>query len=91
MSPGHINDPDHWRKRAAEMRALADGIKDSDARETMLRIAADYDRLAERALLWRLRFGPLALPLPDARLVRRCGQQAARGAGRAAGGPQEDV
>jgi hypothetical protein len=45
----NINDPAHWRDRAEEMRALAEDIKDTHARETMLRIAKDYDRLAERA------------------------------------------
>jgi hypothetical protein len=51
MSASHINDPAHWRQRAEEMRKLAEDMKDSAARQTMLRIAADYDRLAERAML----------------------------------------
>jgi hypothetical protein len=45
----YINDPGHWRDRADEMRALAQDVKDEQARETMLRLAKDYDRLAERA------------------------------------------
>jgi hypothetical protein len=61
MSESHFNDPAHWRERAADMRKLAEGVNDSGAKETMLRIAADYNRLAERADLrmggkyWELR------------------------------------
>ena len=51
MSSSHINDPEHWRQRAQDMRRLAQDVNDSAAKQTMLRIAADYDRLAERASL----------------------------------------
>jgi hypothetical protein len=44
-----INDPEHWRQRAAEMRALAEWVKDEQAKQTMLRTAKDYERLAQRA------------------------------------------
>jgi hypothetical protein len=44
-----INDPEHWLQRAEQMRILADEIHDEQAKETMLRIANDYGRLAERA------------------------------------------
>jgi hypothetical protein len=48
-SPSFINDPEHWRRRAKEVRALAEQMTDADARSAMLRIAHDYDQLAERA------------------------------------------
>ena len=47
----HINDPEHWRQRAEAMRKLAESVKDTEAKGTMLRIAADYDKLAARAML----------------------------------------
>jgi hypothetical protein len=55
MSQTHyMNDPTHWRDRARELRALAKDIEDQSAKETMLRIATEYDGLAERAE-WRTR------------------------------------
>jgi hypothetical protein len=38
-----------WRMRAAETRALADEMEETEPKAMMLRIAADYDRLAEWA------------------------------------------
>jgi hypothetical protein len=49
MPPHPITDPEHWRQRAQEMRDLAAEVQDPLFKQTMLRIAADYDRLATRA------------------------------------------
>lgn len=49
MSIQLLHDPDHWRQRAEELRMIAQATKDADARTTVLRIVADYERLAERA------------------------------------------
>ena len=49
MSPRSFNDASHWRSRAAEMRAIADGHADKEAALIMYRLADDYDKLAERA------------------------------------------
>ena len=44
-----INESDHWRARAEEMRMLANQMNDSESRDAMLRIAEDYERLAKSA------------------------------------------
>jgi hypothetical protein len=49
MALQHVNDAKHWRDRAAEMRVLSDEMKDPKARSMMLRLANDYEKLADRA------------------------------------------
>ncbi len=49
MTHQSINDAKHWRDRAAEMRALSAEMKDFEARKLMLKLASDYDKLADRA------------------------------------------
>lgn len=44
-----LNDAKHWRDRAAEMRALAEGMSNAQAARLMFNLANDYDKLAERA------------------------------------------
>ncbi len=47
--PSLSDDPAHWRSRAANARAMADQMRNPEARRTMLEIAVSYDLLAERA------------------------------------------
>jgi hypothetical protein len=51
MAISFTNDSEYWRTRAEEARTLADKMSDEESKEAMLRIASDYDRLAERAAL----------------------------------------
>jgi hypothetical protein len=43
------NDPEHWRMRAIEARAIADSFRNDEARQRLLSIAASSDRLAKLA------------------------------------------
>jgi hypothetical protein len=40
------NDPEHWRERATEARAIAEKMTDALGRKAMIEIAENYDRLA---------------------------------------------
>jgi hypothetical protein len=44
-----VCNPDYWRDRAKEKRRLAEEMKDQLSKEKILRIARDYERLAQRA------------------------------------------
>ena len=47
----HLNDPEHWRRRAEEARVLAEQVTNETAKKMMLKIADDYDKLAVRAAI----------------------------------------
>jgi hypothetical protein len=49
MPFSHLNDPEHWRDRAKEARALAEDMADPVSKEKMLDLAANYEHLAKRA------------------------------------------
>ena len=49
MSTRNTNDPQHWRDRAAQMRSLAVKMAGSEAAILINDLAADYEKLAERA------------------------------------------
>ena len=38
----------HWRKRAEEVRAIANQMEDGVARRTMLRLVFEYEKMAMR-------------------------------------------
>ena len=44
-----LNDAKHWRDRAVEMRVLSGEMKDAEAQSMMVKLANDYDKLADRA------------------------------------------
>ncbi|HWI28136.1 MAG TPA: hypothetical protein VN668_14275 [Stellaceae bacterium] len=44
-----LNDPRRWRLRAEELRTIADNCSTPEARAPLLRLAKDYELLAERA------------------------------------------
>ena len=49
MSTGDTNDPEHWRERATQMRALAVKMVDTEAAILMRDLAAGYEKVAGRA------------------------------------------
>jgi hypothetical protein len=53
-SIARINDPAYWRSRAEEARTIAEQMTDSDAVSTMLKVAEQYQELAQKAERRRL-------------------------------------
>ena len=49
MSNSILLNPKHWHDRAKKTRAKADGIVSCDLKQKLLRVAEEYDRLAQRA------------------------------------------
>jgi hypothetical protein len=47
--------PEHWYKRAEETRVKAESLnRDDRHKQQLLRVAAEYERLAERATRWQM-------------------------------------
>ena len=49
MPTGLLDNPGYWQARAEEARVVAESLQDPTSREIMLRIASDYERMAEKA------------------------------------------
>jgi hypothetical protein len=64
-SPSLLN-ARNWRLRGLQMRTLADETEDNEPKVIMLRIANDYDRLADWAQKNALQFFPRVLSNHDA-------------------------
>jgi hypothetical protein len=47
--PSIRNDAAHWFRRAQETRQLAESIGDAEAKSSLLKIAEQYERLAQLA------------------------------------------
>jgi hypothetical protein len=48
--PFVFNDLRHWQERAADAREIAHQMNDLHARASMLAVAEQYEKIAERAL-----------------------------------------
>ena len=44
-----LKNPEHWRRRAEQVRSLAEQMDDMEARRRLLKVAEGYEQLAERA------------------------------------------
>jgi hypothetical protein len=64
MPSSHVNDSKHWRDRADEMRSLSLVMHQFDTASMVLKVAEDYDRLADRA----------SGNAPVTRQIARCGE-----------------
>ena len=49
MNTSLLDDPQHWLGQAEEARTLAEQMNEAESKQTMLRIAQDYERLAAHA------------------------------------------
>jgi hypothetical protein len=50
VAASHLQNPEHWRRRAEELRSIADGLTAfARAKASLLRVAEEYERLAMRA------------------------------------------
>ena len=47
--PTVLRDPEYWRERAETARAQAAAMSDPVAKRAMIEIAANYEKLAQRA------------------------------------------
>ena len=84
MTLNHVDDVEHWRERAAQMRVLATTMKQIEARAIMARLAEDYDKLADGAELRANGEVPQEAGRPDKlAAVKREAEEAGKRCGRA--------
>jgi len=50
-----LNDSEHWHARAEEARLLANEMKDSEAKDALVRIADSHEHLVQWVENWALR------------------------------------